>query len=208
MTHTRGRIKTISPRFYDWLSLAAGVGDAHWQLVAQAAIGDDATVLEIGVGTGNVLLKVKRAVPASIAIGLDTSTASLAAAAGKAARAGVELRLDHGDAAELPYPDATMDRVLSSFMFHHLPDEQSLATLREVRRVLKPHGSLHLLDFVAGARRPSRALAMLPGPLRDRRRPRPVDPLELMTQAGLASPVHLGEGRSRLGRHTFYRASR
>ena len=32
-------------------------------------------------------------------------------------------------------------------MFHHLPHNEKLRTLREARRVLKPGGSLHLLDF-------------------------------------------------------------
>jgi ubiquinone/menaquinone biosynthesis C-methylase UbiE len=32
-------------------------------------------------------------------------------------------------------------------MFHHLPHDTKLGTMREVRRVLKPNGSLHLLDF-------------------------------------------------------------
>ncbi|WP_067905168.1 class I SAM-dependent methyltransferase [Nocardia vaccinii] len=207
MTDARGHAKTISPRAYDWLSRAAGVGDAHWQLVAQAAIGAGATVLEVGVGTGNILLKVKRAVPASIAIGLDTSAASLVTAARKAARARVEIQLDHGDATHLPYPDAGIDRILSSFVFHHIPDDQKLATLSEVRRVLKPDGSLHLLDFVARPERKSKVLATL----RDRHdhdRPRVVDPVELMAQAGLTDPVHISDGASRLGRHAFYRASR
>jgi ubiquinone/menaquinone biosynthesis C-methylase UbiE len=206
MTDTRDHAKTISPRAYDWLSRAAGVSDAHWQLVAQAAIGGGATVLEIGVGTGNVLLKVKRAVPAAIAIGLDASTASLAVAARKAARAGVELQLDHGDAMHLPYPDGAIDRILSSFVFHHIPDDQKLAALSEIRRVLKPNGSLHLLDFVAGTDRKSKVLATLPGRRRNRG-PRGLDPVKLMAQAGLAEPVRISEGASRLGRHAYYRAS-
>jgi len=207
MIVTRDHTKTISPRAYDWLSRAAGVGDAHWQLVAQASIGAGATVLEIGVGTGNVLLKVKRAVPAAIAIGLDASTASLATAARKAARASVDLQLDHGDATHLPYPDAAIDRILFSFVFHHIPDDQKLAALSEICRVLKPGGSLHLLDFVAGTERKSKVLAMFPGRRHDRRS-RGLDPVELMTQAGLAEPVRISEGASRLGRHAFYRASR
>jgi len=209
----------ISPRYYDWLSWAAGVGDAHWQLVAQAAIGPHASVLEIGAGTGNVLLKVKRAAPEAIAIGLDPQATSLATAARKAADAGVELQLDHGDAAHLPYPDASIDRVLASFVLHHIPDDQKLTVLHEIRRVLKPGGSLHLLDFVEGTRRRplNRLLAALPRRRRHdhhhghgdgHHQSRADDQLALMTQAGLTDPVHLGEGTSRLGRHVFYRASR
>ena len=207
MTDTRGPAAAISPRVYDWLSRVAGVGDAHWQLVAQAAVGAGATVLEIGVGTGNVLLKVKRAVPTAIAIGLDASTASLATAARKAARAGVELQLDHANAGHLPYPDAAFDRVLSSFVFHHIPDDQKLAALGEICRVLKPDGSLHLLDFVAGTQPKSRVLATLPG-RRHNHGPRRLDLVELMVQAGLAEPARISEGASRLGRHAYYRASR
>jgi ubiquinone/menaquinone biosynthesis C-methylase UbiE len=55
----------------------------------------------------------------------------------------------------MPYPDASFDCVFSSFMFHHLNSEAKDKTLREVRRVLVPGGSFHLLDFAgpdAGAR--------------------------------------------------------
>jgi SAM-dependent methyltransferase len=50
-------------------------------------------------------------------------------------------------ASELPYPDASFDRVLSSLMIHHLktPDKEKMA--REIFRVLRPSGELHVLDF-------------------------------------------------------------
>ena len=48
----------------------------------------------------------------------------------------------------MPYGDGSFDRVFSSFMFHHLAADEKTATLGEIRRVLKPGGSLHLLDFV------------------------------------------------------------
>ena len=56
-------------------------------------------------------------------------------------------KLDQGIAEALRYEDASFDRVLSSFMFHHLESDQKEQALREVRRVLKSGGSFHMLDF-------------------------------------------------------------
>jgi ubiquinone/menaquinone biosynthesis C-methylase UbiE len=52
-----------------------------------------------------------------------------------------------GFADTLPYPSNSFDAVFSSFMFHHLETDVKERTLREVQRVLKPGGRLHLLDF-------------------------------------------------------------
>ena len=144
---------------YDPLTRLLGVRDAHWRLVAQAGIEPGATVLEIGCGTGNVLLLAAHAVPGATLIGLDPDPAVLAAAGRKARRAGVTLRLDHGYADRLPYPDGSVDRVLSSFMLHHLPKDQQREALREVHRVLAPGGRLHLLDLDGSP--PSRAGRLL-----------------------------------------------
>ena len=211
MSDTRGHGRAISPRAYDVLSRVAGVSDAQWQLVAQAAVGPHATVLEIGSGTGNVLLKVKRAAPEAHVIGLDIDRAALAAAAAKAAAAHQELQLDLGDASRLPYPSGTIDRVLSAFVFHHLAENQRLAMMQEVYRVLKPGGSLHLLDFLERTRRSPAFSAVLSGGRRrvDHQHQSPgANPLALMGRVGLAGPVRVGEGASRLGRHAFMRASR
>ena len=64
-----------------------------------------------------------------------------------AERAAVSIQFDQSFSDELPYPDASFDRVFSSFMFHHLRADQREKTLREIRRVLAPGGCLHMLDF-------------------------------------------------------------
>lgn len=192
----------MNPRIFDWLSVAAGVGDAHWQLIAQAAVPPGAAVLEIGVGTGNLLLKVKRAVPDATVVGLDSDAASLAVAATKASRLAADLQLDQGDAAHLTYPDATFDRVLAAFLLHHIPLDRQLRMLREVRRVLKPGGSLHLLDFTPGGK--GRVIGSLPVEVSRRQAGHT---LALM-QTELFDCTQVGQGRSRLGHHAFYRATR
>jgi SAM-dependent methyltransferase len=140
----------IDPKFlpfYDRFGKLAGIGDSYWRLVAQAAIEPGATVLEIGCGTGNVLLLAKRAVPGATVIGTDPDGEALALARRKADRAGLALQLDEAYAQSLPYADGSVDRVLSSLMLHHLPEDEKVGALREVRRVLAPGGSLHLMDL-------------------------------------------------------------
>jgi ubiquinone/menaquinone biosynthesis C-methylase UbiE len=104
-------------------------------------------ILDIGCGTGTFLVMLKRHRDDVEAIGLDPDPKALSRAKAKAARTGVSLRLDQGFADELPYQSHSFDSVFSSFMFHHLEEENREKTLREVARVLKAGGSFYLLDF-------------------------------------------------------------
>jgi SAM-dependent methyltransferase len=58
---------------------------------------------------------------------------------------------------ELPYPDGSFDRVLSSLVLHHLTRESKARTAREIFRVLRPGGELHVADVG----RPQNALMSL-----------------------------------------------
>lgn len=133
--------------FYDLFGRAAGIDSAYWQLVAQAGITPGARVLEIGCGSGNVLLLAARAVPDAVFTGVDPDRAALDLAAKKAAEQGATISFEHGYAQDLAAADGSVDRVLSSLMFHHLPAHDQVEALREVRRVLAPGGSLHLVDL-------------------------------------------------------------
>ena len=72
--------------------------------------------------------------------------------------AGTAISFDEGLSYELPYPDKTFDRVLSSLFFHHLSCEDKLRTAREVYRVLRPGGELHVADWGKAANPLMRAL--------------------------------------------------
>ena len=206
--------------FYDTFSRLLGARDAHWRLVAQAGIEPGQSVLEIGCGTGSVLLLAASAVPGTSMIGLDPDPRVLAIAARKARRAGVRLRLDRGYADRLPYPDSSVDRVLSALMLHHLPRDQQQAALREVRRVLAPGGRLHLLDIDGSP--PSRAGRLLrlghvhtadehghghgheAGP---HAHATPEGALAALEQAGLVDAAVVAHGAMPLGGYSFYRAT-
>jgi len=132
---------------YDPLVKLLGAERARRKLFEQASVQAHHRVLDIGCGTGTFAVAIKTWMPSVEVVGLDPDPKALARSRRKARRAGVAIRFDQGFADALPYSDGSFDRVFSSLMFHHLPQDAKLATMREVRRVLRPGGALHLLDF-------------------------------------------------------------
>jgi ubiquinone/menaquinone biosynthesis C-methylase UbiE len=191
---------------YDPFTRLIGIESAHRKLAEQAELETAERVLEIGCGTANLALLVKRMRPQLDVVGLDPDPKALARAGRKARRAALTLTLDRGFADELPYPDCSFDRVLSSLMFHHLEADLRTASLREVVRVLRPGGSLHLMDF-GGASHHLHGLARLARRSRtlkdnwDDRIP------TLMREAGFAEAAETGHLTKRVGRLTYYRAT-
>jgi ubiquinone/menaquinone biosynthesis C-methylase UbiE len=192
---------------YDPFTRLIGIQTVHQKLADQAELDSARRVLEIGCGTGNLALLVKRIRPQLDVVGLDPDPKALARATRKARRAGLDLRLDRGFADQLPYPDTSFDRVLSALMFHHLDEDLQVASLREALRVLRPGGSLHLVDF-GGSSHDLHGLARMARrshTLRDNWDDRiPA----LMREAGLADPAETGHLTRRIGRLTYYRADR
>src|SRR5215213_1494609 len=135
---------------YDPLVSLLGGDRARQELINQARIEDNHHVLDIGCGTGTLVILLKKQHSTVEVAGLDPDVRALRRAKMKATRAAVSLQFDQGFADELPYPEGAFDRVLSSFMFHHLEDQDREKMLREALRVLKPTGSLHLVDFAGG----------------------------------------------------------
>ena len=132
---------------YDPIVKLLGGGAARQELLAQAGIRPTDRVFDLGCGTGTLAVAIKKQFPRVEIVGLDPDPRALARARRKAAREALAIQFDQGFGDQLPYPAALFDRALSSFMFHHLPSEERLKTLREVYRVLKPGGEFHLADF-------------------------------------------------------------
>jgi ubiquinone/menaquinone biosynthesis C-methylase UbiE len=134
---------------YDPLVRWMGFDRARQELISQANIKPEHHILDIGCGTGSLVLLLKRQYSPVEVAGLDPDPKALRRAKTKMRRAAVSVQLDQGFADELPYRERSFDRVLSSFMFHHLEGVEREKSLQEVFRVLKAGGSFHLLDFVA-----------------------------------------------------------
>jgi ubiquinone/menaquinone biosynthesis C-methylase UbiE len=117
------------------------------QLIGQAGISPGQRVLDLGCGTATLTILIKQAYPGAEVTGLDGDPRVLAIGRAKAAKAGVDLRLDEGMAFALPYPDGSFERALSSLVIHHLGSADKRLTMKEVLRVLTPGGEFHIADF-------------------------------------------------------------
>jgi len=104
----------------------------------------DARILDLCCGTGDVLVDLQR-VAKSRVIGADFCHPMLVTAAGKAMARGFRAPLLEGDAMELPLADDSLDAISVAFGFRNLVNYSGALT--EFRRVLKPGGTLAILEF-------------------------------------------------------------
>jgi demethylmenaquinone methyltransferase / 2-methoxy-6-polyprenyl-1,4-benzoquinol methylase len=112
----------------------------------------DALVLDLCCGTGDLALSLARAGKARV-VGVDFAHPMLTRAKEKTASERVApatgglaaMRFFEADALHLPFADCSFDLVTTAFGFRNLVDYK--AGLREIRRVVKPGGTLAILEF-------------------------------------------------------------
>jgi ubiquinone/menaquinone biosynthesis C-methylase UbiE len=108
---------------------------------------DGRVVLDFGCGPGHDLVGFATASKTSRLIGMDVSPSSLAQARARMAlhQAPCELILLERGVIELPLETASVDYVHTSGVLHHLPD--LVGTLRQLRRILRPDGSMRVMVY-------------------------------------------------------------
>jgi len=104
--------------------------------------------LDIGTGTGNLAgLFLEKGIEMA---GIDQSKEMLRRCRSKFPS--METKL--GNVLAIPYLDRSFDFAVSSFALRHLSEEQLPLALEEIRRVLKPHGTLCIADRMLGSAEP------------------------------------------------------
>jgi len=117
------------------------------QLIWQADIKAGQPVLDLGCGTATLTIMLKGIHPEAEVVGLDGDEKALSIAKRKIAKNGLDIEFKKGLSFDLDFTDQSFDVVVSSLLFHHLNREDKLRTLREVFRILKPTGELHIADW-------------------------------------------------------------
>ncbi|HEV2673517.1 MAG TPA: class I SAM-dependent methyltransferase [Aliidongia sp.] len=137
-------------RYYDRLvSLVAR--ETRWRAAALADVrpAPDDVIVDIGCGTGSLVILMKRACPEARIIGLDPDPAILDIARSKAASAGVEAEWVQGmgNTATDRIGAGIVTKAVSSLVLHHCLLPMKRAILADLFRVLRPGGTLTLVDY-------------------------------------------------------------
>ncbi|EKF43416.1 type 11 methyltransferase [Nitratireductor indicus C115] len=119
------------------------------RMIAELAVPQGASVLELGCGTGRNLSLVARHYPHARLFGLDISRQMLATAQTQLAREGVSASLAQADAstfdAERLFGETGFERIFISYSLSMIPPWRE--TIAAALATLRPGGSLHIVDF-------------------------------------------------------------
>ena len=133
---------------YEWVSRTPQMRWIRHFVISQAALlKDHGEAVDLGCGAGQLVMEMARKAPGLHMAGIDLSEKMLADARQSAQRVGMVDRVDFrlGNVEEIPFPDQSLDLVISTASLHHWTDP--LKVLNEIDRVLKPGGAFYIFDL-------------------------------------------------------------
>lgn len=135
---------------YDLLNhLLSGNVDQRWRRLVVRRLASslpttNACVLDVACGTGDLSLALVKGTRAHV-VGLDFCRPMLDIAAAKSSERGLAIPFVEGDALKLPFRDKSFDGVTIAFGLRNLVSLES--GLSELRRILRPGGTVAVLEF-------------------------------------------------------------
>lgn len=131
--------------------------------IAATSLPVGAVVLDVGTGPGLLPSAIADVCPELSVVGVDLAPEMVARARERTGGTG-RLRFEVADVAALPFPDGSVDLVVSSLSVHHWDDPR--AGVAEVVRVLRPGAEAWIYDGRRTMRRAEPMAADLPTDLR------------------------------------------
>lgn len=126
----------------DYATFGVLLAPAGAALCARIGVAD-LDVLDVGTGTGSTALAAAGA--GGRVSGVDLTPELLAVARRRAEAEQLSVEWREGDAMSLPYPDASFDRVVSTFAVMFAPDQRRAAS--ELVRVCRPDGMVGVCSW-------------------------------------------------------------
>jgi len=111
------------------------------------------TLVDLGCGSGNLLIQIAESFPDLNLIGIDIASEILEFAKKRALDRSLGKRIDFkiGNVEKLPFSNESIDFIISTFSLHHWVNP--VKGFNEIHRVLKRNGTLLIFDFRRDSRR-------------------------------------------------------
>ena len=146
--HARELFAPLGPTYDRYARLLSFGQDPRWRSFLVSRIPPDAhRVLDVATGTAAVAIELAGTSLDRTVVGVDQSPEMLAAGRERIARGGLSDRIElrEGRAEDLPVGDAEFDAVTFTYLLRYVDDVP--ATLRELVRVVRPGGTVAMLEF-------------------------------------------------------------
>jgi demethylmenaquinone methyltransferase/2-methoxy-6-polyprenyl-1,4-benzoquinol methylase len=146
--HARELFAPLGPTYDRYANLLSFGQDPRWRSFLVSRIPPHAhRVLDVASGTAAVAIELARAEAARTVIGIDQSPEMLAAGSERVTHAGLgdRIELRDGRAESLPFADGEFDALSFTYLLRYVDDVP--ATLRELARVVRPGGTVAMLEF-------------------------------------------------------------
>lgn len=129
-------------RRYDLMNrLMTGGMDVRWrkEVIARAKLTNDASLLDLGTGTGDLAREALTQFPKARVMAADFTLEMM-----RVGKKSGDLNFSSADALNLPFKEKTFDAVVSGFLMRNVINVQK--ALEEQFRMLKPGGRIVILD--------------------------------------------------------------
>ena len=138
----------LGPTYDRYASLLSFGQDPRWRrfLVSRMDVGPDDAVLDVATGTAAVAIELAGRSGCRV-VGIDQSDEMLAEGRRRVDAAGLGDRIElvQGEAERLPFGDASFDGLTFTYLLRYV--KNPLATLNELARVVRPGGTIAMLEF-------------------------------------------------------------
>jgi demethylmenaquinone methyltransferase / 2-methoxy-6-polyprenyl-1,4-benzoquinol methylase len=138
----------LGPTYDRYARLLSFGQDPRWRSFLVSRVPPEArSVLDVASGTAAVAIELARAEPGRTVAGVDQSPEMLAAGRERVDHAGLseQIELREARAEALPFPDGEFDALTFTYLLRYVDDVP--ATLRELVRVVRPGGTVAMLEF-------------------------------------------------------------
>jgi demethylmenaquinone methyltransferase/2-methoxy-6-polyprenyl-1,4-benzoquinol methylase len=146
--HARELFAPLGPSYDRYARLLSFGQDPRWRAFLVSRVPPEATrVLDVATGTAAVALELARRVSGRTVVGVDQSPEMLAAGRSRVAQAGLADRIElrEARAESLPFADGEIDALTFTYLLRYVDDPA--ATLHELVRVVRPRGTVAMLEF-------------------------------------------------------------